>query len=44
MGPVELDVAPVEEPIGSLEQLGPLKQESTELFGDNVAPEASRSP
>ena len=38
MGPLELDGAPGEEPMGPLEEVGPLKQESMEQFGDNGGP------
>ena len=41
MGPLELDGAPGEAPMGPLEQVGPLKQESTGPSGDRGAPEAS---
>ena len=41
MGPLELNWASGEEPMGLLEQVTPLKQESTGPFGDNGAPEAS---
>ena len=38
MGPPELNGAPGEELMGPLEQVGPLKQESTGTFGDNGGP------
>ena len=44
MGPLELDGAPREEPMGPLEQVGPLKQESTVPFGDHGDPGASLGP
>ena len=54
MGPLELDGAPGEEPMGPLENVVPLKQEPTGPFGDhgplklagpleyNVAPRAPK--
>ena len=44
MGALELDGAPGEEPMGSLEQVVSLKQESTVPFGDHEAPGASWGP
>ena len=44
MGPLKLSGAPGEEPMGLLEQVGPLKQESTGPFGENGDPEASWGP
>ena len=38
MRPLELDGVPGEEPMGPLEQVGPLKQESAGPFGDNWGP------
>ena len=44
MGPLELDGAPGKEPMGPLEQVEALKQESTVHFGDHGAPGASWGP
>ena len=44
MGPLEPDGAPGEESVRPLEQVGPLKQESTEPFGDHGALELAESP
>ena len=38
MGPPDRDGAPREEPLGTLEQVGSLKPESTEPFGEHGAP------
>ena len=38
MGLMELDGAPGEEPMGPLEQVGPIRQELTGPFGDQGAP------
>ena len=39
-GPLELDGATGEEPMGPLEQVEPLKQESTGPFGDRWGPQS----
>ena len=44
MGPLDVDGAPGEQPMGLLEQVVSLKQESMGLFGDHKAPGASWAP
>ena len=41
MGPLELDVTPDQEPMGPLEQAGPLNEEQRDPFGDHGAYGAS---